>query len=321
MSLTVQTFQPVKLNFIGPQPYLSPIEVGRISPTFSEGRLSPLQRPFSARRTDENELKGALRFQTTNEQQRYTAQKFNIKLGNNLHQSSDRTLSASTKHQLNFVQTRDAAERQAEEKLAEMMRLAGGPEPATPRDSKAPKKAKGVTTHELTRRYQPVSVAIASSRKEVAMAEEAHRRDYAALDISRRTDSRASTAMRTSKQLELGGQADNLRSRRDAIDARRAVAAKGVDVYQRAQVASRDAARASATTLQQKVFELRAKKEEAQRRAWLAQAHPTSPMKPRWNEQLSTDQALKRRTMARTASAVYPPPPTPPSPRRSTPRL
>lgn len=56
-------------------------------------------------------------------------------------------------------------------------------------------------------------------------------------------------------------------------------------------------------------------RQAAKRDAWLLQAHPPTPTSPRWNVELSTDAALKKRTIARTAVATHPRPPTVPSPR------
>lgn len=228
----------------------------------------------------------------------------------------------------------------------------------SPRARQGPKDAKAPPPAEVTAQWQPVQAAIEAERAAIASRESTQRKQCRATQASnRRTHTSAARRRhprqssrarrvprcrlvrgryaslvsarvgsasreareRESKQSQLATQADNLASRRNAIDAQRAAASAKADAAQRAAVKGRDKARANAAELQKRVLALREKKEAAKRHAWQLQAHPQRPLTPRWNEGLSTDGSLKHtvwsRELQRTAVATNPRPPTVPSPR------
>jgi len=297
----------------GPQPFFEGPK-GKQAPLRDEAGQR-VARPWSARDTDQNTLKGIIRWQEHEcERERHHMQKYLI----NRHANDDswgekKLREAASKRRDWLLETSAQLEKATEEHAhleQQRPRSAGFPRP-----KQGPKDAKAPSPREVVARYTPVAAAVAAARKDIERSEAEHRRQYATHVSEMESTSKASARDRSSKQTQLGQQADNLLRRQDTIDHRKSAAAKHVDSHGRSFVAKRNKANDKAEQLQRKIRELRAKKEAAQRQAWLLQAHPPMELTPRWNEILSTDRANKARTMERTATATHPAPPTLPSPR------
>lgn len=324
---------------IGPQPYLTGPE-GRCPPSRVETFKPPLPEPtpFLTPRNENIRQANDKFWSEETEEQRYRMQTSTIKLEAGMDDKDMKALETERRQRRDVVL--EAAHQQLKEQDdKQVIRNKSGVPPlgkniASPRARQGPKDAKSPRSkllagspRDIQGGWTPVSAAIAAGRADAAQAESEHKKQYATL-VQTKVELGAATARdRQSKQQQLGKQADNLSARRDYIDARKAATAKVIDGQQRAHVAQNQSAKGKAADLQKRIAELRAKKDASRREAWLLQAHPperlgSTALSPRWNEGLSTDKALKDRTMRRTAAATNPPPPEVPSPRQlPSPRL
>lgn len=320
---------------IGPQPYLTGPK-GKCEPSRVEPEKPVLEpAPFLTPRNENVRTANDKFWEKDTEIMRYKSQTFAIKLDADTSGKDGKSLDVE-RRQCRDVVLQSAAQQEKEKEEKQLIKLKSGVPPvgqniASPRARQGPKDAKSPRSKLLARSpreiksgWTPVSAAINAGLAEAALSEAAHRKEYASLVHTMGEKNAATARDRVSKQQQLGKQAENLSARRDYIDVRKAAAEKVIDVHRRQHVAQTSSAKDKAADLQKRIAELRAKKDASRREAWLLQAHPpeylgSTALSPRWNEGLSTDKALKERTMKRTEAATNPPPPQVPSPRQ-TPR-